>query len=517
MSDFFKQLLRQLNDIWTRLSTGQKIISTSVVVLTFGGLIALIVWAGGSGGGSAYGTLFSSVDLSESATVIEQLKKGGYEYKIENDGRTIVVPKKNLYELRMMFAKMGLPKSGQIGYEIFDKTNLGMTDFVQHLNYKRALEGEIGSTIQYLSEVEKARVHIVIPKETIFIERQQEATASVVLKLKPGARLTEQQIVGIANLVAFSVEGLKRKNISILDADGNQLSDAYGDNEIAERTSNQLQMQTRVEQTLNKKAMEMLDGVLGPNKARVKVTVELDFEQMNKTEELYDPESKVVRSEERNEEQAQGAPAGNEKKENSITNYEINKTVRNIVGAVGNVKKLSVSVAVDGTYKPLEKNKKEYQPRSPEEIIKLEELVKRAVGYTAPRGDEIVVYNLQFDNEFIENERNAMEQEARRDMVMEILKGAMIVAIILIFILFLRSLARSIVDALNPPVPDFVGIGEKEEGIAAAPESRRMNEIIEKVEMLTRDDPESVINILRGWIRGEGAPAANSGQGGKSA
>jgi flagellar M-ring protein FliF len=503
MSDFFKQLLRQLNDIWTRLSTGQKIISTSVVALTFGGLIALIVWTNMSGGGSAWGTLFSSVDLSESATVLEQLKKGNFEYKIENDGRTILVPKKSLYELRMMFAKMGLPKTGQLGYEVFDKTNLGMTDFVQHLNYKRALEGEIANTIQYLSEVERARVHIVIPKETIFIERQQEATASVVLKLKPGTRLTEAQIVGVANLVSYSVEGLKRKNITILDTDGNMLSDAYGDNEIAERTSNQLQLQTKVELTLAKKASEMLDGVLGPNKARVKIAVELDFEQMNKTEEIFDPESKVVRSEERNEEQAQGAPTGNEKKENSITNYEINKTVRNIIGAIGNIKKLSVSVAVDGTYRQTGKDTREYQPRSPEEILKFEELIKRAVGYTAPRGDEIVVYNLQFNNEFIDNERSAMEQEARRDMIMEVLKGAMIVAIILIFILFLRSLARSIVEALNPPVPDFVGIGEKEEEVELPPESRRTNEIIEKVELLTRDDPESVVNILRSWIRGD--------------
>jgi flagellar M-ring protein FliF len=509
MSDFFKQLLRQLNDIWTRLSTGQKIISTSVVVLTLGGLIALIVWANMSGGGSAYGTLFSSMDLAESATVIEQLKKGNYEYKIENDGRTIVVPKKNLYELRMVFAKMGLPKSGQLGYEIFDKTNLGMTDFVQHLNYKRAMEGEISNTIQYLNEIDRARVHIVIPKETIFIERQQDPTASVVLKMKPGAELTEAQITGIANLVAFSVEGLKRKNISILDMDGNQLSDAYGDSEIAERTSSQLQLQNKVEQTLGKKASEMLDGVLGPNKARVKVAVELDFDQMNKTEEIYDPESKVVRSEERNEEQAQGAPTGNEKKENSITNYEINKTVRNIIGTVGNIKKLSVSVAVDGTYKQKGKDEREYQPRSAEAILKYEELVKRAIGYSASRGDEIAVYNLQFDNEFIDNERTAMEQEARRDMMMEILKGAMIVAIILIFILFLRSLARSIVDALNPPVPDFVGIGEKEEEIEVPVENRRTNEIIEKVELLTKDDPESVVNILRSWIRGdEGSTAA---------
>jgi flagellar M-ring protein FliF len=501
MSDFFKQLLKQLNDIWNRLSTPQKIISTSVVILTFAGLITLIVWTSYSGSNSAYITLFSNMDLAESGTIVEQLKAGGYEYKIEGDGRTITVPKKNVYELRMTFAKMGLPKTGGIGYEIFDKTNLGMTDFVQHLNYRRALEGEIANTIQYLSEIEKARVHIVIPKETIFIERQTEATASVVLKLKPGARLSEQQITGIANLVAFSVEGLKRKNISILDTDGNLLSDAYGDSEIAERTSNQLQLQGKVEIALSKKAQDMLEGVLGPNKSRVKVAVDLDFDQMTKTEEVYDPESKVVRSEERNEESANGTPtASNEKKENSITNYEINKTVRNIIGTIGNIKKLSVSVAVDGVYKTAKDGEKAYTPRTAEEIQKMEDLVKRSVGYNVSRGDEIVVYNLQFNNEFIESERTAMEKEARQEMMMEVLKGAVVVAIILIFIFFLRSLARNIIDALNPPVPEFVGIGEKEQEIELPQEARRTNEIIEKVEMLTRDDPDAVASILRGWL-----------------
>ncbi len=502
MAEFFKTLLRQLSDIWGKLSVSQRIVMTAVLVLTFGGLIGLIIWAGVGGGGSSYTTLYSNLDLSESAGIVEQLKEGRHEYKIENDGRTISVRKDKVYELRMTFAKLGLPKSGHIGYEVFDKTNLGMTDFVQHINHKRALEGEIANTIQNLTEVEKARVHIVIPKETIFIERQREATASIVLKLRAGVRLEEKHVEAIGNLVASSVEGLKRKNITILDTDGNLLSNSYGDNELAERTSNQLQLQSKVEKTLSNKALEMLDGVLGPNKSRVKVSVELDFQQESRVEEIYDPESKVVRSEERNEEQAEGAPTGNEKKENSITNYEINKTVKNIVGSVGTVKKMTVSVAVDGVYKPKDDGSREYSARSADEILKLEDLVKKAVGYSPTRGDEIVVSNLRFDNEFVERERVAMEQESKKDMYMEMLKIGLIVAIIMAFILFLRSLARSVVEALNPPVPNFVGIGEQnEEEIELPPATKRTNEIIEKVEMIAKEDPEAIINILRSWIR----------------
>ena len=502
MSDFLKTLLRQVSDIWAKLSTSQRIVMSSVLVLTFGGLIGLIVWAGMTGGGSTYSTLFSSLDLAESSSIVEQLKEGKYEYKIENEGRTISVKKNQVYELRMTFAKMGLPKSGHIGYEIFDKTNLGMTDFVQNLNYKRALEGEIANTIQNLSEVDKARIHIVIPKETIFIERQIEPTASIVVKLKPGAKMNDKHVEAIANLVASSVEGLKRKNITIVDTDGNLLSNAYGDNEIAERTSNQLQLQTNVEKTITNKALEMLEGVLGPNKSRVKVSVDLEFQQESRVEEIFDPESKVVRSEERNEEQAEGAPTGNEKKENSITNYEINKTVKNIVGAVGGIKKMTVSVAVDGTYKTKKDGARDYNPRSADEILKLEDLVKKAVGYNPARGDEIVVSNLQFDNEFLERERVSMEEESKKDMYMEMLKIGLIVAIILVFILFLRSLAKSIVEALNPPVPSFVGIGEAEdEDENLPPATKRTNDIIQKVEMIAKEDPEAIVNILRSWIR----------------
>ena len=296
------------------------------------------------------------------------------------------------------------------------------------------------------------------------------------------------------------MEGLQRKNITIMDTEGNLLSDAYGDSELAERTSSQLQLQQKVEQAMTRKALEMLESVLGPNKSQVKVSVDLNFEQLTRTQEIYDPASKVVRSEERNEESSANSPQGDEKRENSITNYEMNKTVQNIIAEVGSIKRISISAAVDGIYQTDKEGNRNYVARTPEEILKLEELVKRALGYDLQRGDQIVVYNLRFDNEFIDNERAAMEKEAKNDMVMQIIKGAVIVLVILIFILFLRSLARNIVDALNPPVPEFVGIGEKEEEVPLPPMARRTSEIVEKLELLSKSDPDSVVNIIRGWL-----------------
>lgn len=509
MADFFKQLIKQLSDVWSKLNSLQKILTTLVFTVTLMGLIGLIVWSSAGNKSGGYVTLFSGLELSESGMIVEKLREGNEQFKIVNGGSTIQVPKKRVYELRMVYAKMGLPKTGGIGYEIFDKTNLGMTDFVQKLNYKRALEGELSRTIEQLQEIEKARVHIVIPKETIFIRKQKEATASIVLKLRPGVRLSEGQIKGVANLIAFSIEGLERRNISIIDTDGNVLSDAFGDTEIAERTSNQMQLTNKIEKTYAKKAQDILDGILGVGKAYVKTTVELDFEQVTKTDEVFDPESKVVRSEERSENAANGAPSGNEKGESSITNYEINKSISHIIGTVGAIKNLSVSVVVDGIYGKDKEGEATYTARTAEELLKIESLIKRAVGFDGTRGDQLVVSNIKFDRQFLNNEIEAMEAESRREMIIELAKGLMILLIIIAFIFFLRSLAKNIIDALNPPVPSFVGIGEDEDEEAAEEEVARSNEIITKIEMLAKQDTKAVASLIKTWLNADANPGSN--------
>ena len=502
MAEFFKQLIQQLNTLWNKLSATQKVVLSSVAVLSVSGLIGLVFWASGPSPDRGFSTLYANLEMEESAGIADALKEAKVSYKVEGNGGTILVPTKDLYEMRMHLAKLGLPKSGKTGYEIFDKTSLGQTDFVQKLNYMRALEGELSRTVESLDEVVKARIHIVIPRPTLFTEKVREPTASVVIKMRPGSHLDEQQVRGITNVVAAAVEGLKPRYVTVMDVSGKLLSNPYGDNEMAERSSHQIEMEHSVEKYLEGKVQTILDGVLGPNKAHTKVAVTLDFEQVEKNVEQYNPESKVVRSEERNEEQTTNSPQGDKRKENNITNYEIDKTVQHIVNAVGAMKRLSVSVAVDGAYKMDKDGKKQYSDRPKDELDKLDNLVKSTVGYDAARGDQIVVTNVRFDNEYLEDQLIEMEKEEKRARYQMFAKYGLILIVFLLFIIFVRYLAKSIVEALNPPVPEYARLVEEEDQVPVViPEHvQRTNEIMQRVEMLVKEEPINVAQLIRSWL-----------------
>lgn len=501
MSEFFKQFIQQLNTLWSKLSTIQKIVLSSTAGISLVGLIGLIIWTGGSGSHKGFVTLYSNMEAEGSASVIEALKEAKVDFKIEANGATILVPTQKLYEMRMQLAKLGLPKSNNVGYEIFDKSNFGQTDFVQKLNYMRALEGELARTIETLEGVVKSRIHIVIPKPTLFTEKQKETTASIILKLHPGRRLNAQQIRGIAHVVAASVEGLKTRNITIMDVSGRLLSNPYGEDELAERSSHQMEIKYSVEKRLENKIQSILDGVLGAGKSHARASVALDFDQIERTIETYDPESKVVRSQERNEEQLANSPQGDRRKENNITNYEIDKTVQHVMNASGTLKKLSVSVAVDGIYKTNKKGNKQYVPRTKEELDKLEDLVKTAAGYDVARGDQIVVANVRFDNEFLDKQIREMEKEEKWARYQMFVKYGFVLILILLFIFFVRYLAKSIVEALNPPVPEYANIIEEELPPEEIPEQvKRSNEIMQRVELLVKQEPTNVAQIIRTWL-----------------
>ncbi len=502
MSDFFKQLIQQLNTLWGKLSVTQKVVLSSTIVISFVGIVGLVMWSSGAGSPSGYSTLYSNLELEESGSIIEALKEAKVDYKVESNGAVIMVPTERLYEMRMQLAKLGLPKSTSTGYEIFDKTNLGQTDFVQKLNYIRATEGELVRTVESLDEVQKARIHIVIPKPTLFTEKTKDPTASIVLKLKPGVTITPASVKGIALVVASAVEGLKSRNISIMDVSGRLLSNPYGENDIAERSSHQIEIQQSVEKRLENKVKSILDGVLGVGKSYVKANVVLDFEKVEKTVEQYNPESKVVRSQERNEEQTSNSPQGDNRRENSVTNYEIDKTVQHIINAVGTIKKLSVSVAVNGIYKASEDGNREYVARTKQELDKLEDLVKAASGYDVVRGDRVVVTNMRFDNEFLHDQIQEMKEEEKWARYQVFAKYGLILVAMLLFILFVKYLAGSIVEALNPPVPEYAHIVEEELPPEEIPVSvKRTNEIMQRLEMLAKQEPLSVAQLIKTWLK----------------
>lgn len=358
-----------------------------------------------------YETLYVGLDPAEAGQVVEKLKEDKIPYKLDNGGTTVSIPRKDIYDVRLKMASEGIPRSGTVGYEIFDKTNLGMTDFLQKVNYRRALEGELSKSICSIAEVKAARVHLVIPEPRLFMEDKKEATASIILHLNGARSLSERQVEGIAYLVSSSVEGLRPENVTILDPSGRLLSNKnYGDG-VGALTSSQMEIQRNVESYLESKARSMLDPVIGQGKSVVTISAQLNFEQVEKTMENYDPDNLAIRSEERNTETAseqntkedgKGKTVSNST-ENSVTNYEVTKTIQHVVSQMGNISKLSVAVVVDGSYKAVPGAKEkdavpQYAPRSQEELDKITSIVKGAVGYDAERNDVFEIANVAFEN-----------------------------------------------------------------------------------------------------------------------
>lgn len=501
MSDFLQQLLTQFRDIWARFNTMQKVILVSVFSITFIGLVASVAISSISGKDESNSTLFANMNIEEAGKITEYLKENKLPYALENDGRTITVPKEKVAEIRMELARNGLPEQGGKGYELFDGTQLGVTDFTQNLNYKRALEGELKRSVETIKEIEYARVHISIPKETIFQEKKEEARASVMIKVRAGQEISKQQVFGITHLVASAVEGLKPRQVQVVDAKGTMLTQGFAEDSIAERTDHNMELQRSVEKYMEQKISGILDGVLGPNKAKIKVNATLDFDQIEKKVESYDPSKKVVRSEQRDDGTRQNSPqVGNESKEGSITNYEIDRTLASIVGVPGTTKRLTVSVAVDGTYKDVD-GKKTYQPRSEEEINVLKQLVSNAVGADPERKDEVFVASLQFDNSFVAEETEAMDDLKKEEWIKQGVRWALILAIMILGFWALRKVIRDVVSAMNPPLPRYAGIDLEVEEEELSEEMRKQNEMLERMELAVRENPQGVAELIRNWMR----------------
>jgi flagellar M-ring protein FliF len=519
MSEYLKQLIIQLRAIWDKLNATQKTILVATSAVVMAGMITVIAWSasGGAGGSdSGYTTLFVNLEPEDAAKVTDALKEMKVEYKLENNGHQVTVPKEQLYEARMQMARLGLPQTGGQGYEIFDKLHLGMTDFVQNLNYRRALEGELSRTIESLHEVEKARVHVTIPKPSLFTEKKEEATASVILKMRPGEEINDRQVRGIAHLVASSVEGLKARQVSVLDIHGNMLTKGFADNSMAEQTDHNQSLQNSVEHELETKIDDIFQGLLGPNKTRVKVSAELDFDQVQKTVESYDPNTKVIRSQQRDENSLKGTPqAGStEQKEGSITNYEFDKTMASIISTPGARKRITVSVAVDGTYKTGTDGSRTYVPRAQEDLDKFTALVKNAVGFKPGTKDEVFVTNVQFDNQFIVEEQQEMQKLEKQERWNWLKKYGVVILIALFGLWFFRGLVQNLASAMNPPMPKYMGLDLEPEDEKLPQNVQKQKDILERVEFMTRTEPINIANLIKTWLHEEKV-RDNGGGGGK--
>ncbi len=364
--------------------------------------------------------LFSDLEFEDSLGVIKKLEGMNIPHEVRQNGAVILAPKERILRLRMDLAEEGLPSGGTVGYEIFDKTgSLGTTSFVQNINHKRALEGELARTIRSLRRVIHARVMLVLPEKKIFSREKKQPSASIVLKTR--GQLGSSRIAAIQHLVASAIEGLKPERVSIVDDTGRLLaSGTEGEGGMLAVKSDE---RTReLENRMRRKIEEIVSSVVGENRARIRVTAELDFNKITKTTDRFDPDARVVRSTQTREESSrssrasanQGVAAGNKwpgarntaggkgsdtedrKKTEEIINYEISRTTQTEIVEGGRIKRLSVAVLVDGTYKAGPDGKAVYTERSQKELDKIGELVKSAMGYNESRGDQLHIANLRF-------------------------------------------------------------------------------------------------------------------------
>ncbi len=390
--------LSQITGIFNKLTFQQKVVIGGTVGVTVVMLITLLFFLNRPD----YSPLFTNLTEDDAAKVVNQLNSQKIPYEITNDGKVIQVPKDKVYEERISLASKGIPSSGVVGYEIFDKSTMGMSEFMQKLDYKRALEGELAKTIMEIDGVEGARVHIVIPQRSVFKDEQKPPTAAVVLKLRSGYYISRNYIAAILNLVSSSVEGLKPTNVTLLDTEGQLLSKEEQSDPLAVSSSKQYEIRKTVEKYLAQKAQSILNNVLGYGNSMVEVNADLNFDQVQKTMETYDPNSQVAISQQTIKTTNSGKNLGdstNQSSQNNVTNYEINKTIEKVVEGGGVIQKLSVAAVVNDIPKQVTKDGKTetvYQPRSQIQMNKLAELIKNAVGIDPSRKDQFSIVNIPF-------------------------------------------------------------------------------------------------------------------------
>ena len=508
-----REFFKNVGQLIGRMTPSQVMMLLGVLAGTIVGIVLMVGWLGDV----TYSRLYSDIDESEAGEVINYLNDNKIPYQVTGNGRTIEIPSSDVYRTRISLAADGIPRSGSIGYSVFDQNNLGMTDFLQNLNFRRALEGELTRTITQLSEVQAARVHIVMPKDRLFKEDQKEASASVVLKLAGGHGLSKHQTKGIAHLVAASVEGLKPSNIAIIDYDGNLLSSGQEDDPIAGLSGSQMEVRKNIEGYLEDKAQTMLDGVLGAGKSVVRVTAELDFQQLERTSESFDPNAPSVRSEERTKsatnntdksaETNESTEEGNS--ESTITNYELNKTVEHMINAVGGIKRLSLALMVDGSYSQVENEAGDvepiYQPRSQEELDRLSAIVKSAIGFDTERNDQLEIVNMPFDRRDLDSDREALDSMYQREFYMDVGKKVGTVLLAIIALLYLKKKSKKLFAALSglvpaapPPRPEArrPAPPEPEEVLPIVPEQRRPT-LVDQMQETAKKEPEEMARVIR--------------------
>ncbi len=535
MPDALSRLAEQFRNVFGDGSAGRLfsfVVLAGLILLCF---IGLLIWSRRPD----YRLLYSDLSPEDTAAVIEAVEARNVSYRVAGDGGAVLVPSKDVSALRIELAGKGIPQGVGVGFEIFDKRSFGMTSFQERLNYQRALQGELARTISHLEEVDGARVHLVMPEKSLFLEDRNEPSASVVVKLHPGRHLEEGQVQGIVRLVAGSVEGLQPPNVTVVDSSGRLLASGGENSFPGALTNNQMKHQQELERSLENRVATMLERVVGKGRVIARVSAVMDFTQVESTVESYDPDSTVVRSEQRSDERSAdetsipsgtvgtaaatqpGAPATSAEGEKSsfrrqeeTINYEVSRVTKRVVEPTGNVERLSAAVLVDGTYKETTGEggsvERVYVPRTPEEMATFESIVKSAIGFDETRGDTLDVASVPFEQTGLDLSFESSANPERRELIALAAKyGSVALVLVFVFFAVLRPLIRWL--AAGGETVQIAGtlpktVGELEQEIGTGLPGRTSQRAIQGVGSsddtgeIARRDPEQVASIIRGWL-----------------
>jgi len=406
LTKFFADLRQILNGLLSFLSPQQKrLIFIGLPVfgsLAYAGLIAFEQMN--------YGPLYTNLAPQDGAAVVKELEAEKIPYALTNGGTVIEVPRGVLYQTRLKLAGKGVPAGGGVGFEIFEKNQFGASEFTQQINFLRAQQGELSRTINSIAAVQSSRVHLAIPSRSNFLGPEEKPSASVVVELRPGFRLSPDQVQGIVNLVAGSVPKLSADKVTVIDGSGRPLKEVAA--VVATTEAEKLNaLKLKHEAELQHRVETMLDPVLGPGKVIVRANVQVNLQETLMTKEEFDPDNKVVRSQRQSNDDngsiAKGTPGvqanvpggdgtaktteASSKRSSEMVTYEVGRTTSRTMEPRGQIQKLSVAVMVDGKY-----DNEKYVARSAEEMEVIKGIVKRAVGFDTERGDEIEIANVPF-------------------------------------------------------------------------------------------------------------------------
>ena len=513
------------------------------LMVALAAIVSLIVGGWLWGQNPDYRVLYSNLSDRDGGAVIASLQQMNVPFKFSEGGGALLVPASQVHEVRLRLAGQGLPKGGLAGFELMETQKLGATQFQEQVNYQRALEGELARSIQTMSAVAGARVHLAFSKQSVFVREQQKPSASVLLSLHPGRSLEAGQISAIVHLVSSSIPDLPVKNVTVVDQSGNLLTAQAGNNVGLD--PNQLKYRLDVEQSFAKRIEAILLPITGPGNVQAQVTADIDFSQVENIAETYSPNQTApaaMRSQQTSEASGNagvtaggvpgalsnqppgnasapitaasgalpGAPAataapGNSRRDSTV-NYEVDKTVRHVRQQVGVIKRLSVAVVVNHRKVVDSAGKAGTKALAAPEIEQINALVKEVMGYSKERGDTLNVANSAFSapEAVAAAEVPMWKQPDNIAMAKEIGKNLLIAAIVLFLVLgVLRPLLNKLSEPMRvSPALQAAGADDAEPAAAGAPGRIGYEQDLEAAKQLARSEPKLVANVLKDWLAG---------------